>query len=86
MKKKLRKKWLDEMPERIISGDNSTYAEWLENITDSLLQDMHQYATEQFHKYRLTHGHDKFAVLDGKDFNEIIRLAKVKTKRMDDDL
>lgn len=82
MKEAIRKKWLDEMPERIISGDNCTYAEWLEKLVDSILQDMHQYAFDEFHKHRKVYGTGKVVCIDGKDFNEILRLGKLKAKEL----
>ena len=60
----------------------SVKIELLEKLVDSVLQDMHQYSFDEFHKYRLTYGADKFAVLTGKDFNELLRLGKLKAKKL----
>lgn len=80
MKDSLRKKFLREIPMHIVQDRYLTYAAWLEEQIDSVLQDMHRYAFDEFHKHRKKNTQDFKISLDGKEFNEILRLGKLKVK------
>lgn len=63
-----------------LSNDWQNFCE-KQNRPEKMLETMHQKVTEQFHVLREKKGGDESMLIDGMELNEIVRLAKIETKK-----